>query len=154
MMEALLELKDLKGEEDAKRRAELESRIDELLDSEIIIPDESEMEINDYLLAPVDPYALTVFGGYIARKVRSMKPAQNCTQCCEALCKPQDSEFTEREALLRIRTHGRLLRPADTLRDLLVKVRNLLMRLKLNESCKVIIIIIIYTMFFIFSSAC
>lgn len=32
------------------------------------------MEINDYLVATVDPYALTIFGGYIARKVRSMRP--------------------------------------------------------------------------------
>ena len=123
MMEALLDLKDLKGEESEKQRQEILQKIDELLDSEIILPEDSEMELNDYLTAPVDPYALTVFGGYVARKVRKMRPASTCINCYELLCKSEDSSFEEREALLKIRTHGGLLRPSNELHDMLTKVR-------------------------------
>ena len=122
-MEALLDLKDLKGEENEKQRQELIQKIDELLDGELLLPEENEMEPRDYLEAPIDPYALTVFGGYVARQVRKMKPATECAFCNDLLCKGADESFEEREALLRIRTHGGLLRPSQVLHDMLTKVR-------------------------------
>jgi hypothetical protein len=124
-MESLLDLEDLKGVENEKQRQDLVERIDELLDCELILPEENEMEPSDYLAARIDPYAITVFGGYVARQVRKMKPASDCAICKEVLCKAADESFEERESLSRIRTHGGLLRPSQALHDMLTKVRAL-----------------------------
>ncbi|KAK3925973.1 Transposable element P transposase, partial [Frankliniella fusca] len=119
VMDTMLQLKDLKGEDDQIRRLELQERIDELLDSEIEIPEELELGTHEGLTASVDSYALTVFGGYVARKVRQIKPVSECTECQRMLL--QEDEFLERESLLAIRTRGGLLRPSQKLFELLVK---------------------------------
>lgn len=119
-MEALLQLKDLKGTEDEMRRKEVEERIDEILDSDIDFPEEMEMDTGDTLAASVDQYALTVFGGYVTRKVRKMAPTKDCSDCQEFLL--EVGAHQEREALLEIRSRGGLLRPSQMLFDSFQKV--------------------------------
>lgn len=119
VMEALLDLKDLKGETDAARRKELLDRIDELLDSDLDIPESMEMDMTDCLSINIDEEALALFGGYVARKVRAMKPASECRVCQDALL--QHGPLLDRESLLDLRSRGGLLRPSTPLHDLLIK---------------------------------
>ncbi|KAK3916666.1 Thymidine phosphorylase, partial [Frankliniella fusca] len=125
VMDTMLQLKDIKGEDDKIRKLELQERIDELLDSEIEIPEELELGTHEGLTASVDSYALTAFGGYVARKVRQIKPVSECTECQRMLL--QEDEFLERESLLAIRTRGGLLRPSQKLFELLVKLEEAVM---------------------------
>ncbi|KAK3926592.1 Transposable element P transposase [Frankliniella fusca] len=122
VMDALLSLKDLKREEDEKRSQEVEQRIDELLECDITVPEEMELATANEALATssVDPYALTVFGGYVVRKVRQIAPTKDCEECKGCLLEEGDSQ--PREALLSIRTRGGLLRPSQRLFDLLNKL--------------------------------
>ena len=123
ILETLLEMKDLHGDRAAARRQELESVIDTILDGDVPFP-ECEVDHAELLQTPIDGYALTVFGGYIARKVSKMKPASVCSECHKQLTLTETDEFRDREALLDIRTRGGLLRPSDELRELLFKVRS------------------------------
>ena len=57
------------------------------------------MELVEYLAAGIDPNALTVFGGYVARNVRGMKPAKDCTKCSDILYAKQHRTNTQSEKL-------------------------------------------------------
>jgi len=121
MLQALLDLKDCVGEKRAARRVELENLIDCILDGNVPFPD-VELDDTELLQTPIDVYALTVFGGYIARKVRGMKPASVCDVCYASLTLTDIDSPRERESLLELRSRGGLLRPTDELFQLIFKV--------------------------------
>ncbi|KAJ1520410.1 hypothetical protein ONE63_003542 [Megalurothrips usitatus] len=120
----MTKLKDSVGEQNLKQRQDLEEAIDNILDSEI--DEHSEMHPEEYLTAPIDPYALTVFGGYVARKIRGMKPASSCKTCIDCLCM-FDEPVLEREALLQLRNRGGMVRPTNALQALLGQLENAVM---------------------------
>ncbi|KAK3931213.1 DNA transposase [Frankliniella fusca] len=127
MLETLLKLKDTRGEDVSKKKVELESMIDMILDGDLPFLEE---EVSDFelLQTPIDHFALTVFAGYISRKILKMKPANECEQCASQLILESEEDRRERETLLEIRTRGGLLRPSDTLFDLTFKLETAVLR--------------------------
>ncbi|KAK3931249.1 Glutamine--tRNA ligase [Frankliniella fusca] len=76
ILQALLDLKDLEGEKNKESMEALLSRVDAYLDCDVEVGNLEEMDHLDSLTASIDPYPLTVFGGYISRKMRKMQPAK------------------------------------------------------------------------------
>lgn len=126
LLSTLLELKDVVSESDSARRKELEGKIEIILDGGLCLDEEAEEnKDHDYLSQNIDPFALTVFAGYVARKMRSMKPANNCELCFKALCSLDGAPNQEREAFLLLKSRGGLLKPSQELYDLVHQVRHI-----------------------------
>ncbi|KAK3924103.1 Transposable element P transposase, partial [Frankliniella fusca] len=115
------DVKDLEGEKYEENRKQLEAKIDKYLDQDVEVAELAEMDHQDALAAPIDQNALTVFGGYISRKMRKMQPAKGCLSCSLEVCAPECAPFQDRETLLQMKSHGGLLRPSNKMYNLLAK---------------------------------
>ncbi|KAE8748887.1 hypothetical protein FOCC_FOCC004481 [Frankliniella occidentalis] len=134
MLEALLEMKDVEGEKYKENRKELEMKIDEYLDQDIDVGELEEMDHQDALTAPIDTNAMTVFGGYISRKMRKMQPAKSCLACSLEVCAPERASFEDRETLLQMKSRGGLLRPSHKMYNLLMKLEESVLRVAAKSS--------------------
>ncbi|KAK3909572.1 Transposable element P transposase [Frankliniella fusca] len=129
MLQALLDLKDLEGDRYKENVEILHKKIDDYLDGDVVANELFEdMDHQDALMAPIDPYALTVFGGYISRKMRKVKPAKDCLTCSLEVCAADSTPFEDRETLLQMRSRGGLLRPSSKLYNLLTKLEESVLR--------------------------
>lgn len=120
IMTSILSLKDLIGTEYREKQEQLKKSIDDVIDNgtPLMTCDFDE----NHIKSTVDQYALTVFAGYISRKVRKMNPAKNCTECCTSLC-TNDQNVLERETFLQLKSHGGLLRPSAEVYDIIFQVK-------------------------------
>lgn len=129
MLDTLLSLEDLEDNTDINKRKELEDKLDLILDGDIMFDEEENVDFNDhaYIQKPIDEQALTVFGGYVSRKLRKLKAVKDCKDCFNSVCKPADSNNTkeDRERLLDLRSYGGYLKPSSDLYDLIYKVRKM-----------------------------
>ncbi|KAK3922090.1 Transposable element P transposase [Frankliniella fusca] len=121
MLQALLDLKDLEGEKNKESMEELLSKVDAYLDCDVEVGNLEEMDHQDSLTASIDPYALTVFGGHISRKMRKIQPAKGCLTCSLDLCSADSVPLEERETLLQMRSRGGLLRPSSKLLQFVIE---------------------------------
>ena len=60
-----------------------------------------------------------VLAGYVARKMRRVKPVKCCQECYAMLCAPDDHEVQDREKLLVLKSHGYLLVPSKDLYEII-----------------------------------
>jgi len=123
MLETLLSLEDLE-EEDTQKRKELEEKLDLILDGDIYFDEDEFINHDDhaYIQKPIDEEALTIFGGYVSRKLRKFKSVKECSACFHSVCKPASENGKNRESLLDLRTYGGYLKPSQNLYDLIYKV--------------------------------
>ncbi|KAL5239218.1 hypothetical protein ACI65C_006628 [Semiaphis heraclei] len=81
ILEAIISMEDIKGDEKNERRREIEEKIDTILENTDIEFSSDMTHDRDYTVLPIDPNALTVLAGYVARKMRKTKPAKDCDIC-------------------------------------------------------------------------
>lgn len=98
-------MKEITSEKNNERKVELEQKIDNILDNNFgdISVNNLNLQDHDYIALKIDENALTVLSEYVARKMKKMNPAKNCSACSTALCAIQDNrENEERERLLSL----------------------------------------------------
>jgi len=121
LLEAIVSMPDILTEKNNERRKEMEDKIDSILDNKDI-PLSLETD-HDYTVLPINPHALTVLAGYVARKMRKIKPAKNCDACYIALCAPENNKSNDdREKLINIKSYGYLLVPSKELYEIIYQV--------------------------------
>ena len=124
LLEAIVGMQDIIGEEHSERKREMEEKIDNILDNSNnqLGYDQDD---HDYLALPINPHALTVIAGYVSRKMRKSKVAKCCNVCFTALCAPENENVdNDREKLLKIKTYGYLLVPSKELYEIIYQVSN------------------------------
>ncbi|KAJ1531355.1 hypothetical protein ONE63_000039 [Megalurothrips usitatus] len=122
MLESLLALPDHRSVENKRRQIELGKELDEALDTgeEVAGPFSDHTY---YESLTVDPGAIKMFGGYVARKARRTSYAKECSTCFECLKAPWDQALREEEDdIIHSRSKGYLLTPSDSLMLILKKL--------------------------------
>lgn len=120
LLSTIISLKDLVGEERKERKEHFENIIDNIINNASPLMD-IEIEYNTFK-EMIDEYALTVFAGYIARKIRKSKLAKNCHECFESLCDSKNESTLERNSFLEQKSHGGLLKPSNDLYNIVLQV--------------------------------
>ena len=119
MLSALLSMDDVVGQANLKRRAELEQKIDNILDEgdfDIFEP-YFDMTVRD----DIDPPALMKFTGYVVRRVKNGSVAKSCSDCYDTLRAPEDRERHEDEDLIHYLSHGYLIVPSDAVMNIIYR---------------------------------
>ncbi len=124
LVETITTLKDVIGDENYNKKIDFENKIDDILDNVNEIPVDNLISIadHDYTALQINEDALTVLSGYVARKMRRVKPAKCCQECYTMLCAPDDHEVQDREKLLELKTRGYLLVPSKKLFEIIYQV--------------------------------
>jgi len=121
LLQSILELKEIVGEANSRRREEIESKIDLILDEGM--PKEfHNSNDHSYLDKRIDPQALTVLAGYVSRKMRALELTKSCPTCFNAVCVADDEPPAERETFLNLKSYGGLFRPSEDLFQMVFKV--------------------------------
>lgn len=112
-MEAIISTPDILTVKNNERRKEIENKIDNILDNKYNgFSLESD---HNYTTLPINNHALTVLAGYVARKMKKIKPAKTCDKCYTALCATEnENNNDDREKLIHIKSYGYLLVPSKT----------------------------------------
>ncbi|KAL5237829.1 hypothetical protein ACI65C_005239 [Semiaphis heraclei] len=124
ILEAIISMEDIKGDEKNERRREIEEKIDTILENTDIEFSSDMTHDHDYTVLPIDPNALTVLAGYVARKMRKTKPAKDCDICFMALCSSENDNFEDLEKLLKIKSYGYLLVPSKELYEIIYQLED------------------------------
>lgn len=117
MLQSLLNVEDLLGEETAKRKIQFEKALDDALDSGTIV-DEIDKALGDHTYhndRRLDDFALRPFAGYVARKARKSSTAKHCDECFNSLKAPATQPAQEIDSIIHARSMGHLLVPSDDL---------------------------------------
>lgn len=120
MLDSLLNVEDIMGEEIAQRRLKFEQALDEALDSGSIV-DAIDKALGDHTYHSdqrLDDYALRPFAGYVARKARRFSIAKDCDECFDRL-RVKDGPLQEIDSIIHARSMGFLLTPADEFYELI-----------------------------------
>lgn len=122
MLTALLSLEDMQGSQNRKRKAELEQKIDDMLDDgdfDILEP-YFDLTVRD----DIDPPALMKFTGYVVRRAKKGSIAKSCCGCFQSLKAPEDRIPHEDEDLIHYISNGHLLVPSDPLMNIIYRCEN------------------------------
>ena len=128
MMRSLISVADIFSEKGPNKRVALEEKIDDILsrgESDVDLASSGGDETNDpdsdhvYHDTTVDDYALEVFAGYVARKLRKNSCARKCHDCFLSLTKSEDEPALETQYLIEKRSQGHLLTSSRPLFKLL-----------------------------------
>lgn len=115
---------DILTEKINERRKEMENKIDHILDNN---DNGFSLESDhNYTALPINPHALTVLAGYVARKMRKIKLAKTYDKCYIALCATEnDKSNDDIEKLMNIKSYdGYLLVPSKELYEIISQVSN------------------------------
>jgi len=128
MMRSLISVADIFSEKDPTKRVALEEKIDDILsrgERDVDLASSGGDETNDpdgdhvYHDTTVDDYALEVFAGYVARKLRKNSCARKCHDCFLSLTKSEDEPALETQYLIEKRSQGHRLTSSRPLFKLL-----------------------------------
>jgi len=120
LLSTIISLKYLVGEEHKEHKEHFENIIDNIINNTSPLMD---IEIEDNTFKEmIDEYALTVFAGCIARKIRKSKLAKNCHECFESLCDSKNESTLERNSFLEQKSHEGLLKPSNDLYNIVLQV--------------------------------
>ena len=131
MLSALLSMDDMAGQANLKRRAELEQKIDNVLDEgdfDIFEP-YFDMAVRD----DIDPAALMKFSGYIVRRVKNGSIAKSCSDCSDTLRAPDDRVRHEDEDIIHYLSHRYLIVPSDAVMNIIYRCETAILNILEKE---------------------
>lgn len=132
ILKSLIDLK-INNEEDINRKAILEIKLDHLLDcGDFELLSDHLYSQNKYKLS-IDSSALTYFVGYIARNAKKHSIAKSCLACFETLVSNNNTNCSENENIIHLRSKGHLLVPNDSLIQLIYNLETAIVDVLSNE---------------------
>ncbi|KAL4143961.1 hypothetical protein QTP88_006209 [Uroleucon formosanum] len=120
ILKTLIDIKPT-NEEDIQKKADLEIKLDNLLDN-------GEFEVlSDHLYfenenqSNIDKSALTYFVGYVARNAKKHSTAKNCTTCFNSIVSSNNQNIsnTDEERFINLQSEGHLFIPTENLMELI-----------------------------------
>ena len=133
ILKTLIDIKPT-NEEDIQKKADLEIKLDNLLDN-------GEFEVlSDHLYfenenqSNIDKSALTYFVGYVARNAKKHSTAKNCTTCFNSIVSSNNQNIpnTDEERFIHLRSEGHLFIPTDNLMELIYNLETTIIHVLKN----------------------